>query len=81
MSAADSELETASSSCERWEWGCAALVVAAVIAEFFIAGVHPPYDSFVERWGTAIADALIALSIVRQRSKRKPLWLANVPLR
>jgi hypothetical protein len=35
-----------------------------VIAEFIIAGVHPPYDSFLEQWGTATANAVIALGIV-----------------
>jgi hypothetical protein len=64
ISAADSQLEKASESCERWEWGGAGLVVVAVIAEFVIAGVHPPYDSFWEQWGSAIADAVIAFGII-----------------
>ncbi len=64
INASDAHLESASSSCERWEWGCAGLVVAAVATEFFIAWYHPPYDSFLEQWGTAIADAAIAFGIV-----------------
>lgn len=64
INAAESQLGRASDSCERWEWGCAGLVVVAVIAEFIIAGIHPPYDSFLEQWGTATADAVIALGIV-----------------
>jgi multidrug efflux pump subunit AcrA (membrane-fusion protein) len=40
------------------------LVVAAVIAEVFIAIAHPPYDAFLQRWGSALADALIAIGIV-----------------
>lgn len=62
--ATDDILETASSSCERWGIGCAGLVVAGVIAEFVIAGIHPLYDSFLEQWGTATAGALVALGIV-----------------
>lgn len=64
MNAANGQLEDASSSCEWWEWGCAGLVVAAVVAEFIIAGIHPLYDSFLEQWGLAIADAAIALGIL-----------------
>jgi hypothetical protein len=64
INAADSQLEKASESCERWEWGGAGLVVVAVIAEFIIAGVHPLYDSFWEQWGSAIADAVIAFGII-----------------
>jgi hypothetical protein len=62
--ASENELESASSSCERWEAVCAVLVVLAVIAEFAIAAIHPPYDSFLQQWGTALADAGIALGIV-----------------
>lgn len=39
-------------------------MVISVIAEFVLAILHPPYDSPWERWGSAIADALIALGIV-----------------
>jgi hypothetical protein len=44
--------------------GCGVIVVASVAAEFVIAIVHPSYDSPWQRWGSAIADALIALGIV-----------------
>jgi hypothetical protein len=64
MNATDDAIEEASSSCERWEWGCAALVVVSVIVEFVVASVHPSYDSPWNRWGSSIADALIALGIV-----------------
>jgi hypothetical protein len=40
------------------------LVVAAVIAEFVIAGIHPLYDSILEQWGSAMANGAIALGIV-----------------
>jgi hypothetical protein len=64
MKATDTQLEGASSSCERWEWRCAGLVVLAVLAEIVIACVHPPYDSALNEWGTTLADAAIALGIV-----------------
>jgi hypothetical protein len=62
--ATDAQLDSASSACERWEWGCAGIVVVAVLGEFLIAGIHPSYDSFLEQWGTAMADAAIAIGIV-----------------
>ena len=64
INATDQELEGASSSCEGWGLGCAALVVFGVAAELVIAGFHPAYDSFLEQWGSAAANALIALGIV-----------------
>ncbi len=64
INAADGQLDEASSSCERWQWGCAGLVVAAVLAELAIAGIHPPYDSLLNKLGTTLADAAIALGIV-----------------
>jgi hypothetical protein len=39
-------------------------VVAGVVAEFAIAAFHPAYDSFLEQWGSALADSAIALGIV-----------------
>jgi hypothetical protein len=64
INAPDDAIERASSSCERWEWGFAGLVVFAVAAELVLAIVHPPYDSWWNRWGSAVADALIALGII-----------------
>jgi len=64
INATEAQLEAASSSCERWEWGCAGLVVVGVVAAFLIAAIHPPYDSFLEQWGSAMAEALIAFGIV-----------------
>ncbi|WP_158928863.1 hypothetical protein [Acidisphaera sp. S103] len=62
--ATDDAIENASSSCERWEWWCAVVVVVSVAAEFALASVHPSYDSLWNRWGSAAADALIAIGIV-----------------
>jgi hypothetical protein len=64
MNATDNMLDKASSSCERWEIGCAAVVVLSVAAEFALASIHPPYDSSWNRWGSSIFDAAIALGIV-----------------
>lgn len=61
--ATDDRMEAASSSCTRWGIGFAGLVIAGVVAEFVIAGVHPPYDSFLEQWGSAVADALVAIGV------------------
>lgn len=63
INATETQLEMASESCEFWEWGFAGLVIVAVVAEFIIAGIHPSYNSLLEQWGTAIADAVIALGI------------------
>jgi hypothetical protein len=60
----EDQLEAGSSSCERWAIGFGTIVVIAVIAELVLAVVHPSYDSPWERWGSATADALIALGIV-----------------
>lgn len=57
-------MEGASESCDRWERGCAAIVVVAVVAELVLAAVHPSYDSLWNRAGSAFADAAIALGIV-----------------
>jgi hypothetical protein len=64
INAIDSELEEVSSSCERWGIWCAALVIVSVLAEFAIAVSHPLYDSMLEIWGSAFADAFVAFGIV-----------------
>lgn len=62
--ATDAQLEIVSSSCERWELACAALVVIAVVAEVIIAWMHWAYDSSLQQWGSVDTDAAIALGIV-----------------
>jgi hypothetical protein len=39
------------------------LVVVGVIAEVVIAAAHPPYDSFWERWGSSVANSLVAIGV------------------
>ena len=62
--ATEDTIENASSWCELWEWRCAGLVVAAIAAEFVLASLHPTYDSPLNRWGSAVADAAIAIGVV-----------------
>jgi hypothetical protein len=62
INASDSDLEGASSSCERWGLGFAGLVVVSVIAELAIAWAAPPYLLFLRL--SAVADGGIAIGIV-----------------
>jgi len=62
INAAESQLEAASSSCERWGMGCAGLVVVSLITELIIAWVQPPYNSFLTF--SAAADVGVAIGIV-----------------
>jgi hypothetical protein len=39
------------------------LVVVGVIAELAIAIYHPLYDSFLEQWGSSLANGLVALGV------------------
>jgi hypothetical protein len=63
ISASDSVLEKSIESCERWEWFGGGLVVVGVIAEVAIAAIHPPYDSFLEQWGSSLANSLVAIGV------------------
>jgi hypothetical protein len=63
INASDDELEKSIGSCERWEWFGGGLVFAGVAATVAIAIVHPEYDSFLEQWGSAIADSLVAAGV------------------
>jgi hypothetical protein len=60
MSASDQELEASVESCERWALWCAGLLVLGVVAEVVLA---PPYDSFLEQWGSAFANAAVAIGV------------------
>lgn len=64
IKATENQLDGASLSCERWEWGCAGLVAIAVAAEFVIAWIHPSYSSSLERWGSAWADLAVLFGIL-----------------
>ena len=62
INATEVQLEGVSSSCEQWGIWCGALVVISVIAEFVIAWVEPPYNSFLKE--SLVPDAGIAIGIV-----------------
>lgn len=61
-SAAESQLEDASASCERWVIWCGVAVVVAVATELVIDWLEPPYKTFLRE--SAITSAAIALGIV-----------------
>src|SRR5580658_4661308 len=61
--ASDEELEKSIESCERWEWFGGALVIFGVAAAVAIAAIHPQYDSFLEQWGSAVADSFVAIGV------------------
>jgi hypothetical protein len=63
IKASDEELEKSIESCERWEWFGGGLVFFGVAAAVAIAAIHPKYDSFLEQWGSAIADGLVAVGV------------------
>jgi hypothetical protein len=66
IKACDGDLERSIGSCERWEWCGGVLVVLGVLAEVAIAAIHPPYDSFLEQWGSTVANSLIAIGVVTE---------------
>jgi hypothetical protein len=63
IKASDEEIGKSIESCERWEWSGGGLVLFGVIATVVIAAVHPRYDSFLEQWGSALADGLVAAGV------------------
>jgi hypothetical protein len=63
INASDDELEKSIESCERWAWFGGGLVIVGVAAEVAIAAIHPPYDSFLEQWGSSLANSLVAIGV------------------
>jgi hypothetical protein len=63
INASDIELEKSIESCERWAWFGGGLVIVGVAAEVAIAAIHPPYDSFLEQWGSSLANSLVAIGV------------------
>jgi hypothetical protein len=64
INARHEDLERSIGSCERWAWFGGALVVAGVAAEVAIAAYHPLYDSWIEQWGSALANSLVAIGVM-----------------
>jgi hypothetical protein len=63
INASDGDLERSIGSCERWAWVGGGFVIVGVAAEVGIAAYHPPYDSWIEQWGSAIANSLVAIGV------------------
>lgn len=59
----DEQLESRSSSCELWMHISAGMVIFAVCLEVYIAVENPPYGIGLQRWGSLIADIMIALGV------------------
>lgn len=59
--ASEEKLEAASTSCERWGFWSAALVIVGVIAEVVIAWIEPPYLTFLRE--SFITDAAVGIGI------------------
>jgi hypothetical protein len=64
ITANDEALEESIESCETWEWYGGGLVVIGVFAAVAIAAWHPLYNSWLEQWGSAISDSLVAVGVV-----------------
>jgi hypothetical protein len=64
MNARDDELKGAVSSCETWAEWCTGAVAIGLVIEVLIAAAHPSFDSFMEIWGSVIADSLVALGVI-----------------
>jgi hypothetical protein len=61
--ATDDALRAASAVDERRGTASALGVFAGLLLEVGLAWTHPTYDSVVGRWGSVIADALVALGV------------------
>lgn len=64
IKATDPELERAQKFCEHFAIGSTGLVFIGLVIEVFIAIEHPPFDSCLERWGSVIADVLVAFGVL-----------------
>jgi hypothetical protein len=59
----DEQLEMQSSSYGLWMHISAAVVILGVILEIYIAYENPPYGLGLQRWGSLIADIMIATGV------------------
>ena len=62
--ATNEELEGGVEIYEDFEIAFAGVVIAGVLFEFFVAFIHPEYDSPRGVWGPVIGDALVAIGLV-----------------
>jgi hypothetical protein len=59
----DEQIESRSVHCEIWIHVSAAVVILGVILEIYIAYENPPYGLGLQRWGSLIADIMIATGV------------------
>lgn len=59
----DEQIESRSTFCELWMHISAGVVVVGVCLEVFIAIENPPYGIGLQRWGSLLADIMIALGV------------------
>jgi hypothetical protein len=64
VNATDTELERAQKFCEHFSIGSTGLVFIGLVLEVYIAFEHPPFDSYLEIWGSVIADILVAFGVL-----------------
>jgi hypothetical protein len=60
----DAELETVWAACGELAKCAGALVVGGLLFEVYIASINPAFNSPLERWGSVVADALIAIGVL-----------------
>ncbi|MGA9917519.1 MAG: hypothetical protein WBR17_33755 [Paraburkholderia sp.] len=64
IKAKDAELEGAQTFCEHFAIGSTCLVFIGLVIEVVVAIEHPSFDSCLERWGSVIADVLVAFGVL-----------------
>jgi hypothetical protein len=64
--ASDEELESSLAIYEEFEKAFSGVVLFGVLFEFFLAYLHPSYDSPRGVWGPIIGDALVAIGILAE---------------
>jgi hypothetical protein len=64
INATDAELDGAQRFCEQVAIASTVLVFVGLVFEVLIAIKHPSFDSCLERWGSVIADALVAVGVL-----------------
>ncbi len=64
INATDAELEGAQKFCEHFAIVSTGLVFIGLVIEVYVAIEHPSFDSSLERWGSVIADVLVAFGVL-----------------
>jgi hypothetical protein len=64
INATDTELESAQECCEQFAILSTGMVFIGLVLEVYIAIKHPSSESYLERWGSVVADILVALGVL-----------------